>query len=391
MTRRRGLAAAIGLAALIAVATAVWGFSRQSASGASGGTSNALGVVFTVFENLPPIGACSGLYSVDAQTRRITYLGGLDDARSDSAVYPAFTAGGAFSYGHWVDTTANVPLVDVFAGQKKVARALVFTGWAWSPRREEVAYGRLEGRRLDLVLGSVDGSQRVLARNAGPGVSWLPNGSGLLYVRRDGPTYVISFVRRDGSGRRDVARNALFPVVSPDGRRFAFVRNADTRPELWVSALRGGRAKRLLGPAGYEELRPAVWLSTRELLTQHGGQEDPNFDVGDRVTRLDVVTGRERPFLPRAYVLSRSPDGRRVLFVRRHGGGEYYYSIRTVTTAGREERLLAVADEEDMNIRSWPVWKPAGTELSYIGDPLPARVSVEECVRRVTSLRDRTR
>jgi hypothetical protein len=355
-------------------------------------------VVFSVFENLPPSGACPGLYAVNARTRKISWLGGWDARRQDSAVHPAFVADGTLSYAHWVDPSASVPLVDVYVRRRRVARANALTDWAWSPRRDEVAFGRLAhgGRRLELVLGSVSGSKRLLAASAGFGISWLPNGSGLVYGRRDNSADVITFVRRDGRGRRDLARSAVSPLVSPDGRRVAFLRPVSPAAgiqmvELWVVETRGGHARMVLGPAARTKLAHTAWLSNAELLVQRGGAYDSMFNVGDAVRRVNVDTGRNRPFLKHAFALSVSPDRSRVLFVRPHRGDDTYYSIRTVRTDGRDQQLLAVTDEEDLNIRSLPVWKPAPVRLRWIGDPPPPGRTEQECVRRLTSLRDKTR
>lgn len=372
------------------------GFSGCTANDAAAPAGPA--VVFSVFEDLPPNGACPGLYAVDARTREISWLGGWDARRQDSAVRPAFTADGTLSYGHWVDPSASVPLVDVYAGRRRVARAYAFSGWAWSPRRDEVAFGRLAhgGRRLELVLGSVSGAKRVLAASAGFGISWLPNGGALVYGRRDNSGDVITFVRRDGRGRRDLARHAVSPLVSPDGRRVAFLRLVSPAPgiqtvELWVVETRGGHALKVLGRTARTNLAHAAWLSNGELLVQHAGAYDSKFNVGDTLNRVDVDTGRERPFLKHAFALSVSPDRSRVLFVRPHRGDDTYYSIRTVRTNGRDEQVLAVTDEEDLNIGSLPVWKPAPVRLRWIGDPAPPGTSQQECVRRLTSLRDKTR
>lgn len=380
---------AVLCAAAVLAGVLVKGTSSDAA--APGGS----GVVFSVFENLPPNGACPGLYAVDSRTRKITWLGGWDAQRRDSALYPAFTARGTFSYGHIVDPSASPPYVDVYAGGRSVARAYAFTGWAWSPRREEVAFGRAsaDGRRLELVLGSVNGSKRVLAGSTVGGVSWLPDGSGLVYMRRAGTADTITIVRRDGSGRRDLAGNAGAPLVSPDGRRVAFLRRvapASTSMSVWIVGTNGGRARKVLSPAPADALRLGAWLSNRELLVQRGPDQDVMFNAGDTVKRLNVDTGRQLPFLTRAFALSLSPDRGRVLYVRPHRGGETYYSIRTVRTDRSDERLLAVTDEEDLNIRSLPVWKPATARVGWVGDPAPAGTSTDECVRLVTSLRDRT-
>ena len=359
------------------------------------------GVVFTVFESLPPSGACPGLYAVDARTREISWLGGFDATAQDFAIYPGFTAGGRFSHGYFDRASRRVPFVNIFVGDRRIARAVAYTRQSWAPRREELVFGRLVGRgraeRLELAIASAAGR----TRRAGPPTAiwptWTPDGTGLVYTRgAPGPT-LLTFVSRDGRIVRDLARDVRqypAPQVSPDGKRVAFVRSfsAGTREELWLVATRGGGARRVLGPAGYATLAPVAWLSNDELLVQNGGGNDTIFDVGDTLTRLDVDSGRRRPFLKRAFGLSLSPDRSRLLFVRHHlRAGETYYSIRTVRINGRDEQLLAVTDEEDLNVGSIPVWKPASTPIGWVGDPPPPGLDPQDCVARVTALRDSTR
>ena len=380
----------------LAVSAVFIGVLVQGETGDAGAPAVGSGVVFSVFENLPPNGACPGIYAVDARTRAISWLGGWDAQRRDSAVYPAFTSAGTFSYGQFVDPSASPPAVQIYAGARSVAQAFAFSGWAWSPRREEVAYGQLsaDGKRLTLGLASVTGTKRVLAPATIGGVGWLPDGSGLVHMRRAGVDDLITFVRRDGRGSRDLARNAGAPRVSPDGKRVAFLRRVtptSIRYSVWIVPTSGGKPRRTLSPAtSSEALRLGPWLSNRELLVQRGPDRDSIFNAGDTVTRLDVETGNQRPFLKHAFALSLSPDKSRVLFVRPHRGGETYYSIRTVRTDGRDQRLLAVTDEEDLNVGSMPVWKPAAAPVSSFGDPPPPAFREQECVQRVTRLRDST-
>ena len=117
---------------------------------------------------------------------------------------------------------------------------------------------------------------------------------------------------------------------------------------------------------------------------------DSIFNARDTLNRLDVDTRTERPFLKRAFALSLSPDRSRVLFVRPHRGDDTYYSIRTVRKSGRDEQVLAVTDEEDLNVGSFPVWKPARAQVGWVGDPAPFGETEQKCVRRLTSLRART-
>jgi hypothetical protein len=94
--------------------------------------------VFSVFEALPPNGACPGLYAVDARTREISWLGGWNARRQDAAVYPRFTAGGTLSFAYPLDPSRS-RLVEVYAGRRSIARTPIYAPWAWSPRRQELA------------------------------------------------------------------------------------------------------------------------------------------------------------------------------------------------------------------------------------------------------------
>ena len=79
-----------------------------------------------------------------------------------------------------------------------------------------------------------------------------------------------------------------------------------------------------------------------------------------------------------------------MLSVRPHRGDETYYSIRTARTDGTDQRLLAVTDEEDLDVSSLPVWKPATARVGWTGAPAPPGMSQQECVQQVTSLPNRT-
>ena len=390
MTAGHALAAVLTTAALLGASAPTAGDRALEGSG----------VVFTVFENLPPNGACPGLYAVDAGTREISWLGGFDAATQDFAIYPGFTAAGRLSYGY-IDRASNrLPLLNIYVSDRLVApRGVGYTRPSWSPRREELAFGRLNGGEVELAIASAAGSTRRVGPPAALWPTWAPDGNGLVYTRGARGPELLTFVSRDGRNLRNLARNVRpypAPQVSPDGKRVAFVRSfaAGTREELWLVATRGGGARRVLGPAGHETLAPVAWLSNRELLVQNGGRRDTIFDAGDRLVRLDVVTGRTKPFLSHAFGLALSPDRSRLLFVRRHlRAGETYYSIRTVGVDGRDEQLLAVTDEEDLNIGSVPVWKPESASVDWVGDPFPfpQGIDARECVRRVTALRDSTR
>src|SRR5262245_7281432 len=218
---------------LFAVLCIVAALTAASASSASDdGALARPGIVFSVFESLPPDGACPGLYSVDAETREISWLGGFDASAQDFAAWPAFTAAGRFSYGYVDRASAQIPILNVYAGNRLVTPAVAYPRRPWAPRREELAFGRLDGRgRLELAIASAAGT----TRRAGPPTAlwptWTPDGTGVVYARGARPTSVLTFVSRDGRVARNLAsgvREYPAPQVSPNGKRVAFVRSSRT-------------------------------------------------------------------------------------------------------------------------------------------------------------------
>ncbi len=98
------------------------------------------------------------------------------------------------SYGYWVDTSASLPLGRCVRGQAPCRPGAAFGRWAWSPRREELAYAarvRQTGRRLELVLTTIRWWQRAIlatfdrdSRRSG-----YPDGSGVVYDPPCGSTW----------------------------------------------------------------------------------------------------------------------------------------------------------------------------------------------------------
>jgi TolB protein len=178
--------------------------------------------------------------------------------------------------------------------------------------------------------------------------AWSPDGQKIAFVRFADRNFEVYVVNADGSGLRNLTRNAAWdswPVWSPDGRRIAFLRGGSYRQpnsEIYVMNADGSGQRRLTRnpalppprdwPAGPEPWRArAVW---------HDG--DPVWSPDAK--KIAFVSGRDGG-IPEFYVMNAdgsgqrnltrnpaedfapawSPDGRKIAFVSdREGNGEIY-------------------------------------------------------------------
>lgn len=157
----------------------------------------------------------------------------------------------------------------------------------------------------------------------------------------------VHSIRSDGSGRRLVVggpQDDLFPAVSRDGRRLAFVRTAaDEQQTLWVRGLGAGGQARSVGPvvadfatAGPRWSPDSRWLAFTFLAplaecTTTGRCAVPAVGVAraDGSRRSRVRSRTQDP--------AWSPDSRRLAAARETGG------IHTFGVFGRNARALSEA------------------------------------------------
>jgi TolB protein len=124
----------------------------------------------------------------------------------------------------------------------------------WSPDSRRIVFARdyalgTRHEHLDIVTLNPNGSRLhpmgLRGLNGAP--TWSPDGR-ILWVRGGG--FAIS--RADGSGFRilRVAGDNSSPTFSPDGRQIAFRRQLRKRSVIFVVSANGGRARRVVAPAG---------------------------------------------------------------------------------------------------------------------------------------------
>jgi hypothetical protein len=96
--------------------------------------------------------------------------------------------------------------------------------------------GHLRGAFLTVAFTFLGAANLVGCR---PGVTWLPDGSGLLYTEKDGSRLVTYSITK--KARRvvaaDTGTNTLLPAVSPDGKYFAVgraVANKNNPPSVQI-------------------------------------------------------------------------------------------------------------------------------------------------------------
>jgi TolB protein len=141
----------------------------------------------------------------------------------------------------------------------RLTRAFIYGGPVWSPTAPEIAFVRTRNHGDQLAIVDAAGGRVhvVAATNLGfAGPSWSPNGRELAFLRCTTRGTGLSVIRRDGSGLRDLLRQATLragkgvcvsgqTAWSPDGRQIAFIAGGDSGASLQVVAL-DGRNRRII-------------------------------------------------------------------------------------------------------------------------------------------------
>jgi Tol biopolymer transport system component len=194
-------------------------------------------------------------------------------------------------------------------------------------------------------------------------------GSAAAYDAYTGDIYVVSVA---GGGRHaltDAPEQEYFPALSPNGRRIAYVRDAEPDPQLWLMNADGSGQHRLTASPG-EKLRPVWAPDGRRLAFMVWNRSLCEPEIVLWCPHTDIWTvnadgSGERRLLDRAMQPAWSPDGRRLLFQ----DFEAYTpstarALQVARTDGSGARVIFRGAMEQA-FRSPPAWSPDGTHIAF--------------------------
>jgi Tol biopolymer transport system component len=181
--------------------------------------------------------------------------------------------------------------------------------------------------------------------------TWSPDGTRLAVARGVYWPAPVVVIRPDGSEVAVIAHNAdSIPGWSPDSSKLAF--RVDGRLRIADAAGRQQTTGPTIGGGDPDEL-PA-WSPNGQTILIRLMRDD--FDVFG----FDARSGSPRPLLTSTadeFTTAFSPDGERVLFSKRSGGGPLYVA----RPHGHGQRKLASIDAVGGG-----AWSPDGSQIAYV-------------------------
>ncbi|HEY1340705.1 MAG TPA: protein kinase [Bryobacteraceae bacterium] len=222
----------------------------------------------------------------------------------------------------------------------------------WAPDDRSVAFQRTSRAYFDariLIVPASGGEPREIARNLHfRGLTWLPDGSGLVYSVSSGrmaaypPTFNLRMVGIDGSGDRQVTYgddSLVEPELHPSGRLLAC--RIRSHSDIWKFPVDGSpsenfeRRIRITHQTGQVQT-PSVSPNDREMvyLSDSGGHSNLwiSRTDGSGVRQLTLETDPEIAIGVPVW----SPDGKWIAFVLIRAGGPSQWLIRPDGSGLRE-------------------------------------------------------
>jgi len=189
----------------------------------------------------------------------------------------------------------------------------------WSPKSERILFESNRKGKWDILSINADGTDEKVIVTSGITATWLPDGENFIYAKEDYPVKTEGNLRsvniKTGEEKAvfsDLERK-LYPVVSPNGQKVAFIKSNKGNSEIWVGDLKSGEEQLIVNDGAFP-----TWSSDGKMIAfVTRGNNYNNIELYDFETK-------EQALLLENYAHIRSPawspDGKRIAFVSNKNG-----------------------------------------------------------------------
>lgn len=372
-------------------------------------------IVFSVSSGLPAFQNthCEGLWAIDPDGSNLTRIAARASIDSARPVAPLFSPTGkqlAFERAEGsgeeesYDLETTVSILDTTSGRVRPLTKFTSSLYmnprvVWLPDAAAVLVLRKRATGTELArLELPSGEEEALARrdpSFAASIAVAPDGSRIAFWAFGAKTDSIWLLDSNGKRRHELDEGAE-PAWSPDSSRLAFLRPSDPsgtgHSRLFLVDSDGSSEKMLAKDVQQHGFRSVLWSPGGDRLMFLRKTQGSAGSYGESdVYLLELDGHRETLRMRHAIPLAWSRDGRRVLFGRPlyPGGGDPVIGLYMGSPKGHDERLLAVTDESDFSVGSYPTWQPTETAIVPAQGSLAPKGQDDSCARKLRRLRER--